>query len=73
MNAFIIFIVVIGLILAFVLGIIRGLAIKDSKKAIGTFKINLKDPSEELFSLKFDADFDEFEDAQYVTFRVMKV
>lgn len=59
-------------IAGFLAGLASGYSIKDNKRAIGTFKINTKDPSQELFSIRFDQDITDFEDEQYVTFRVMK-
>ena len=39
---------------------------------VGNFVINKTDPSKELFSLYFERDIDEFEDAKFVSFNVLE-
>lgn len=60
-------------VIAFMAGLMIGYLIKDEKRAIGTLKINTKDPSEDLFHLRFDRDIGDFMDEKYATFRIMKV
>ena len=60
-------------VLSFILGFLLGVLLLSGKEeAIGTFTINESDPSDELFTIGFEKDLDEFKNKEVVTFRVLK-
>ena len=73
MSWFVIFLVVCFTVMGFVIGCMYGRSMSASNNTVGTFRVNMSDPSKELFSISFENDIEDFGDLEYITFRVMKV
>ena len=53
-------------------GVVVGAALPNRGPVVGSFTINKTDPSDDIFKLTFDTDLPEFENADYIVFRVKK-